>query len=63
MVVLENQEVIYFDGNGQAGESLEIYEGIPANKWPDDIKYAISGFLDPFLVIVGGTDSSVRGYS
>ena len=38
MVVLENQEVIYFDGNGQAGEPLEIFEDIPANKWPDDIK-------------------------
>ena len=62
MVVLENQEIIYFDGSGEQGDNLTVSEDIPIRKnWPADIKYAVSGFVPPFIIIAGGIDS-VRGH-
>ena len=56
MIVFENQTVKYFDG-GEEGENLTVSEDIPALKWPADIKFAVPGFLSPFLMIVGGIHS------
>ena len=53
MVVLENQEVVYFDASGSAEDSLTISE-VTGENWPRDIKYAIGGVLADFLIIVGG---------
>ena len=50
MVVLESQEVVHFDASG---DNLTISE-VTGENWPRDIKYAISGVLADFLIIVGG---------
>ena len=51
MIVLENQEVIHYD---ISGEEMVVSE-ITSENWPDEIDYAVGGFLSDFLIIVGGT--------
>ena len=53
MVVLESQEVVYFEASGSVGENLTLSE-ITGGNWPRDIKYALGGYMSNFLIILGG---------